>query len=255
MRHSRAISGLALGAAAAGAPALLAGCSSSGTRPPARTGLVGEPPASVMSQALAAAQASGSAHVTMTDRSGSSSIVFNDDSSSRAGRQVITTSSGGRMIVLVVGGVAYARGNAEALALFGMSSDDAVRLSGRWISYRPGQPGYQDTVEDVTLGSVIDFTRLAGRLTPAGTATIDGQPVIGVRGAPPASAGFKSGTLATLYVATTGRRLPVSLQEGTRNQGESDVFSRWGERVRVSAPRDAIPISSALQAGAPPGTD
>jgi hypothetical protein len=65
--------------------------------------------------------------------------------------------------------------------------------------------------------------------------------------AAPSVPGVPAGTKATLFVATTGRMLPVSYQEVSGGLRLSAVFSRWGEKVSVAAPRDAIPISSVVK--------
>jgi hypothetical protein len=216
-----------------------------GQKPQAPVGLAGDPPQFIQAEALAAAQAAGSVHVGMTSSSGSGSTVYRADVSSSAGRQIITITGGGKATVLDVAGVGYASGNQTALAsFFGFPAAASSRLAGRWISFRPGQPYYQQIVTAVTLDSAIGVVRLSGRLTAKGERRVGGQPVVGVRGTAPSVPGIPAGTKAILYVATTGRMLPVSYQEVSGSTRLSAVFSRWGETVRVTAPRDAIPISS-----------
>jgi hypothetical protein len=246
MRDRYAGHGLAAVLAAVSSLAWLAGCASQAPQPPA--GLPGDPPQFIQAEALAAAQAVGSVHVDMTSSSGSGSTVYHSDVSSSDGRQVITITGGGEATVLDVAGVGYVSGNPAALVgFFGFPASVSARLTGRWVSFRSGQPYYQQVVDAVTLDSAIGVVRLSGPLTSKGVRTVSGQTVVGVRGTAPSVTGVPAGAKATLFVATTGRMLPVSYQEVSGGLRLSAVFSRWGEKVSVAAPRDAIPISSVIK--------
>jgi len=242
MRHPRAGSGLA----AVAALACLAGCASPKPAPPA--GLAGDPPQFIQEEALAAAEVTGSVHVDMTSSSGSGSTVYSTDVSSSAGRQVITITGGGKATVLDVAGVGYVSGNAAALVgFFGFPAAASARLAGRWVSFRSGQPYYQQVVDAVTLGSAMGVVTLSGRLTSKGVRSVGGQPAVAVLGTAPGVPGVPAHTKATLYVATTGRLLPVSYAEASGSIRLSAVFSRWGEKVSVAAPRGAVPVTSVIK--------
>lgn len=246
MHHPRAGRGLAACVAAVAGLACLAGCASPKPRPPA--GLAGDPPQFIQEEALGAAEAAGSVHVDMTSSSGSGSTVYSSDVSSSAGRQVITITGGGDATVIDVAGVAYVSGNPPALVgFFGFSPAVSARLTGRWVSFRSGQPYYQQIIDALTLGSAMNVVTLSGRLTTKGAERLDGQRVVAVRGTAPSVPGVPAGTKATLYVATTGRMLPVSYAEASGSIHLSAVFSQWGEKVSVTAPRDAIPITSLIK--------
>jgi hypothetical protein len=246
-----------LGAAAAALTglALLAGCAgSTSPKPPAPTAkpsasasapvaLASLPAAQILSKALAAANAVGSVHLNATARTGSSSGVYHQNVSSAAGNQVITNSDGGQLTVLVVAGVGYLRGNAISLGKL-FRGHAISTLTGRWISVRPGEPGYHEITGGITLSSVMSEFMPAGPLTSTGPRTVDGRPVIGVRGTAPAVAGVPQGQPVTLYVAAAGLPLPVSYQAGTGPDQATATFSRWGQAVHVAAPANPLPISS-----------
>lgn len=243
---SRAYRGLTAALAAVSGLAWLAGCASQ--TPQAPVGLAGDPPQFIQAEALAAAQVVGSVHIDMTSSSGSGSTMYRSDVSSSTGRQVITITGGGEATVLDVAGVGYVSGNPAALVgFFGFPAAVSARLTGRWVSFRSGQPYYQQVVDALTLGSAVGVVRLSGRLTSKGVHRVGGQPVVGVHGTAPSVPGVPAGTKATLFVATTGRMLPVSYQEASGGLRLSAVFSRWGEKVSVTAPRHAIPISSVIK--------
>jgi hypothetical protein len=68
---------------------------------------------------------------------------------------------------------------------------------------------------------------------------------VGVHGTVPASVGAPAGSEATLYVAASGRALPVSYRlDRTGSLQFAATFSRWGERLHLTAPSQAIPVTS-----------
>jgi hypothetical protein len=246
MCHSRAARALAAVLAALSGLAVLAGCSAGSSQTSSvSAGLADLRPQQILSKARAAVEAAGSLHYASIARSGSASAEYSDDSFPNAGRQVIKISGGGRATVLLVAGVGYMRGNTAALTgFFGFPETTAARLAGRWISIRKGDLGYEQITAGLTTGSVLDEAIPVGRLTVTGPRTLDGRSVIGVRGKVPAIVGMPAGATDTLYIAATGRPLPVRCQEGLGSLRVSVVFSRWGETMHVAAPRHAIPFPS-----------
>jgi hypothetical protein len=229
------------------AAGLVAGCTASASHAPAaRSGLAALSPKQILARADAAATAAGTLHFYSSTQDGRSFIVFNDESAPGGGSQDITISGGGQMTVLVVAGVGYVDGNAAALQGFlGLPAATAAQLAGQWISFTPGDPDYQQVVAGVTTSSVLGEVTPVGALTATGPATVDGQSVVGVRGAAPASANMPAGSKITLYVAASGRPLPVGVLEGSGSDQTDITLSRWGERVSVAAPSHAVPLPSA----------
>jgi hypothetical protein len=234
---------------------LVAGCTSGTSQPPASSaGLAGLSAEQILSRADTAARAAGSVHFSSTTRQGSSSIVFSDDSAAGGGRQDITISGGGQMTVLLVSGVGYVNGNVAALTGFlGLSAATAAQLAGQWISFSSSSPGYAQVADGVTTGSVLGEITPVGTLTKTASRTVDGQRLIGVRGPAPASAQMPKGSTITLYVAATGRPLPVTCLEGTGRNQTDITLSHWGEQVSVSAPQTSVPVPAPTPPAGPPG--
>jgi hypothetical protein len=200
----------------------------------------------VLGTALSTMKAAVSVHVNIRQVQQSRTAVYSDDSSDGAGRQEITISGGEHAIVLVVGKVTYIQGNEAALTgYFGFPAAAATRLVNRWISFRPGDTGYQQVTSGVTLAGLASELELTGPLTIKALGTVVGQSVVGVHGTVPASVGAPAGSKATLYVAASGRALPVSYQIDRADSLRLTVtFSRWGEPVHLTAPPRAIPVTS-----------
>ena len=119
------------------------------------------------------------------------------------------------------------------------------RLVNRWISFRPGDTGYQQLTSGVTLAGLAGQLELTGPLTIKAPGMVAGQSAEGVHGTVPASAGAPAGSKATLYVAAGGRALPVSYRlDRTGSLQFAATFSRWGERLHLTAPSQAIPVTS-----------
>jgi len=244
----------------------LAGCASTSTNPgaayqaaqpmatrssaaqamPAASPLAGLPASGVLGTALSTMKAAVSVHADVREVQQSRTAVYSDDSADGAGRQEITISGGEHAIVLVIGKVTYIKGNEAALTgYFGFPAAAAVKLVNRWISFRPGDTGYQQLTSGVTLAGLAGQLELTGPLTIKAPGMVAGQSAVGVHGTVPASVGAPAGSKATLCVAAGGRPLPVSYQlDRTGSLQFAATFSRWGERLHLTAPSQAIPVTS-----------
>jgi hypothetical protein len=236
--------------------ALLAGCA--GSKSPAHAvqlpakasstaSLASLPPAQILSKALAAATAAGSMHFTVTGRSSSGETTDVQNASSDAGNQVIRNPHG-TLTARMVGGVGYFRASAAVLAQI-LPGKPVSRFAGRWIAAGPGDPGYADITEGLTLGSALAEFTPTGTLTSTGPQTVDGEAIIGVKGVAAANTGVPQGQPAILYVKATGQPLPVSYQAGVGADREVATFSHWGEAVHPAAPAHPVPITSLMPSG------
>ena len=198
-----------------------------------------------MAEAIGAVQAAGSVHVVASDAAGSKTVTFTDDISATAGREVITTNGGGRATFLLIAGVGYLRGNAAALEnYYGIPAPAAAQLSGRWISFRHGDQGYQQLTSQLTLSGLTDEISLEAPLARRGSSLVGNQPAVAVQGTASAATGAPAGSKATLYVASTGRPIPLSLVGTFRGVRVRVTFSNWGEALHLAPPVNSIPASS-----------
>jgi len=239
MRNIRAYAGMA----AVGGLALVAGCGGGGTstKPPAPAGLAGLPAKKILSEATAAATAAGWVSAGLSAKAGSASITSSGVIGPHAGRETIKIAGTGQATVIVIGRVGYVRGSAAVLSGFLQLPAADARLARRWIVFRPGDPGYQQVVPGATLTSFLSQVMPAGPLTKTRRTTMDGQAVIGVRGKAAGGADMPAGTTDTLYVAATGKPLPVASVEGASTGQISVFFSQWGQAATVTKPRHTVP--------------
>jgi hypothetical protein len=230
--------------------AVTAGCGSgagaavpSGTVPastgPQPSKLVGLPARAIVAAALRAARHEGSAHVRF-ESSALGGFVQEDEAGSGVGTQDIRASSL-RMNVRVVGTTAYVKVTHTGGEFFmGMAGVSPSRYLDRWIIYRPGDRDYKQVASGGTMASMLSYMKPKGKLSKAGTSIIDGRPVIGVWG------GYL-GTRGCLYISAVGKPLPVRLTVTTVEGSDVTItFGRWGEKVKVAAPANAIPVTTLL---------
>jgi hypothetical protein len=230
--------------------AVTAGCGSgagaavpSGTVP-SSTGrqpskVVGLPAKAIVAAALRAARHEGSAHVRL-ESSALGGFVQEDEAGSGVGTQDIRASSL-RMNVRVVGTTAYVKVTHTGGEFFmGMAGVSPSRYLDRWIIYRPGDRDYKQVASGGTMASMLSYMKPKGKLSKAATSIIDGRPVIGVWG------GYL-GTRGCLYISAVGKPLPVRLTVTTVEGSDVTItFGRWGEKVKVAAPANAIPVATLL---------
>jgi hypothetical protein len=198
---------------------------------------------------MAAATAQGAAHMDVTDKLKSRTLRYSDDDGPGKGIQRISVTGGMRATVQVVGDMTYLTANRTALAdYFGFPSAAAGRAAGRWLLLQDGDPGYAQVTEGVAFASAIKEVTLSGPLDLLPARTMRGERVVGIRGFVSGATGAADSTArGTLWVAASGKPLPVIYQAGSPKIGTMSVtFSRWGEHVSVSSPPGATAITDVL---------
>jgi hypothetical protein len=232
------------------ATAVTAGCGSgagaaapSGTVPsstgPQPSKLVGLPAKAIVAAALRAARHEGSAHIRL-ESGAIGGFVQEDEAGSGVGTQDVRASSL-RMTVRVVGTAVYVKVKHTGGEFFlGMAGVSPSRYLDRWIVYRPGDKNYKHVASGGTMASMLSYMKPKGKLSNAGTSIIDGRLVVGVWG------GYL-GTRGCLYISAVGKPLPVRLAVTTVEGTDVTItFGRWGEKVKVAAPANAIPVATLL---------
>lgn len=218
----------------------------------------------LLRDALSAAGGSGSFHyVSVSTSSTSSSAQLSQqtvgDAGQSGGSQVITI-AGDTFSVVVLGTTAYFRGDASAMAVsLGVPGPVAQQYAGKWISLVPGDAPYQSVEIAVTSSSALQQNITFTAAKELGSSKVDGKSVVGIQGPMAAVQGQAAHGTATLYVAASGRHLPVRYTElgsvGTgSNRARLDfsiTFSKWGEAVSPPVPSAATPFSALGVTGGP----
>jgi hypothetical protein len=193
----------------------------------------------------------GSVHMDITVDSAGQSETVSADATNSGGRQVITYDGTGHATILVIDGVGYVQADAQTLTgIFQATQAQAEQAAGQWVSLRPGEKlgmsTYDDVTAGITLSSVAQEMEVSGALSKTAPTTVDGQSVICVHGLLPASDGLPGAKLV-LYVTDNAALRPVREElVGGGSTTNAVTFSRWGKRLSLTAPADAIPASSIM---------
>lgn len=97
-------------------------------------------------------------------------------------------------------------------------------------------------------GRILITTSDGGHLTLLTAPTaFAGNAVNGVRGGMASSLGTFPGATETVYIAASGRPLPVRVLANIPGRSETTcTFSRWGEPVDLTAPPKLVPLGSVI---------
>jgi len=206
-------------------------------------------PSQLLTTSLASASGEGSVRVTVHFFSGKVTGELVQDSARLTAEQTVAIGKE-RVSIVLIGRNAYFVANKLGLSkYFGLSPALAATLSGHWISVTPADWGYQSVTAGLSLAAALGEVRPTGHITEAKRKSVNNQLTIAVSGA-----GTSSVPRTTLFIAATGRPLPVeavsSSGDGKTAAGEIVTFSRSGEKVRTPKPTDAIPFST-LSLGSP----
>jgi hypothetical protein len=200
-------------------------------------------PRQILGSAIASGTQKGSVRVTVHFFTGKTTGELVQDSARQSAKQTVAIGKE-RISIVLSGGTAYFAGNSQGLMkYFGFSAPTAATLSGRWISISPSDSGFGSVTAGLTLASALAEVRPAGSISEGKRKTVNRQPTVSVSGT-----GSANQARTTLFVASHGKPLPVeavtSSSNGETESGEIVTFSRWGEKVLIPTPTDAVPISS-----------
>jgi hypothetical protein len=189
-------------------------------------------------QALARVQAAfnsvSSLHMTGTIHASGKRITLDVHVAKGRGTGTLTV-GGGRLDVRLVGGEAYARGTGGALSALGANQSQASLVANRWLKSSASGGQFASFTQFLDLSAI-----RKSALTPQGTVTTGGSVTV---------AGTKalklvdSAGAATLFVAETGKPLPLKLAKNGADGGELD-FSDYNGSVNVPVPAGAIDLST-----------
>jgi hypothetical protein len=205
-------------------------------------------PAQLVHSAVRDAVARGSVHLVESVRlSATVKGTISGDIAAHDGQQAFRLSGVGDMRVEVVGGIAYVTGSRQALVdVGGLSAALAAKAAAHWVSISPSNGAYATVAGGVTLSSALSEFMPQGALKELAPSSVDGQAVLGIRGAAGNGAGTKGETI-TVYVSRSSKPLPVRVVFGVSGGavavGTVDL-SRWGGPVSIKAPSGALPIDS-----------
>jgi hypothetical protein len=150
----------------------------------------------------------------------------------------------GHFTVIVVKRVAYLRGSAYALhGYLGYTPTQAATYHGRWISIPPTNRRYKDLAASVTFSSFLHDIYPSAPLRLV-TTTNGGRTVTGVSGT-----NDEAGPAKFMEVVFPDSRLrPLAVSDVDAKLGFIDTLKigRWNEAVRVTAPANAVPISTVI---------
>jgi hypothetical protein len=218
-----------------------AGCGGGSSPSVSSNGEASKPAKQVLADALKAAKAASSVHV-----SGYMDLAFREplDATIEKGKGFTgwNTVYGRKVDVAVVGSKSYIRAPAAFWATYASSLGIAdTTLDGKWIEFSQSDwtacALLQEIVDSVSLESIFGtLTSHMGALTSEST-TYKGESVVAVHG--PSSAGRSR----WVYVAATGTPYPVAIEiKGSMPALVS--FDSWGKSVSLTAPAGAIEIST-----------
>ena len=214
--------------------AFLAGCGGHGSSAKSN-GEETKPPLRVLADAKAAATNASSAHVTGSIVSGGTPITL-DLTMARGRGAKGSMSTGGLEFDLVrVGDTAYIKGSDEFYKHFAGAAV-AQLLHDKWLKASVVKGRFRSLAPLTNLGVL--FSKVSaghGKLANDGKTAYKGQQVVAIR---------DTSDNSKLYVAATGNPYPVALVGGKKGQSGTISFGEWNESVSLTAPKDALDISS-----------
>ena len=224
-----------------------------GASQPASRGTIGalrgKSAAQALKLSLAAARGAGSVKRVEAESDSGKITTVTGVAGAATGTERFTI-AGSQPIVFtlsLIGSTVYMQANEAALGYaLGASAAKAHAYAGRWISVTSADSGYHRAEANLKISFQLSTMSLSGPIGLGVPTVIRGQSVVGITGTVISRQSNVGKLSATLYVSTTAPFLPVELL--MRNQSSSIKveisYSSWGKSFKLSAPRNAVPISS-----------
>ena len=162
------------------------------------------------------------------------------DANKTVGHQSSVSGNENAQVILTTGG-AYFSGNSSGLtAFFSLPADDLALVGTKWVAIKPGAAQYK------TFANALTIKNLLSNLTPsAATFKVATTTFHSVHAYVISWTATNSGTTLSesLYLPTTGRKLPLGETAISGSVTDSSQLTNWGEVVHVSAPTNTIAIT------------
>lgn len=203
-------------------------------------------PKALRASILHAAMAQHSVHYATREVAGNALLKITADVAAADGRQHVSFKAGkqtGQITILVLDNTAYVTGDTNGLELLqGLTTSEASKYAGQWISIPKGDKSYSRTAAAVTLGSFLQESTPHGHLSGF-KAKLHGTRVIGVRGI--SGSGNKK-RLQVLTARARGKPLPLEEDEFApgREYISHTAMTKWSESVQIQAPASSTPIAT-----------
>ena len=208
---------------------LVAGCGGGSSS----NGEASKPPKQVLADAQQAIAAASSVHVAGKISEGGTALGLDLRMTRGKGATGNLSENGLSFDLVRIGSVAYVRGSDAFYKKFAGAAV-AQLLHGKWLK------GSTTTGDFASLAPLSDMKAFFARLTGShgtlkneGETTFHGQKAVAIKDT------TKGGTL---YIAATGKPLPLGLVGGGSNQG-TVTFDQWDKDVPLKAPAGAIDFS------------
>jgi len=170
--------------------------------------------------------------------------LYNEQVGPGSGYQVLTIDKSVATIAMLVGNTAYLKSSERFLRQLGVAKAEAAKISNRWISVPSTDRMFQQFVGGLTITGALDGTLPLPPLTMGAKIKQGNATEQVIEGRLPAGAGGGSGS-ATIWVTLGAHPLPAraSVDFG-HDSGLQTTFGKWGDPLRVTAPKKAIPAAS-----------
>jgi hypothetical protein len=196
-------------------------------------GVASKSPDEILAAAKSAATGAQSVHLVGTFVAEGSPLSLDLQLVNGKGARGRISEHGLSFALIEVGGYIYIYGNPAFYRHFGGPAAAAL-FTGKWLK-APSNSGEFSSLSSLTEMTALLNTLLSahGNLEHAGTTVIAGQKAVGVT---------ESAKGGTLYVATTGKPLPVAVVKSGSGGGRI-VFDHWDAPVSLTPPANAIDIT------------
>jgi len=216
--------------------ALLAGCGGGGgSKAPKPNNEASKPADQVFADARSAATSASSAHVSGSLVANGTPFTLDLSTVRNKGATGSVSIRGLQFDLVKIGDTAYIKGSDAFLKHFAGAAI-AQLIHGRWVKASATSKRFRSFAALASIsGLFAEIGANHGKLVNDGKKAFRGQQAVVIR---------DTSDDSRLYVAATGKPYPLALAGGNGKQSGRITFDDWNKPVSLSAPSDAIDITS-----------
>lgn len=202
-------------------------------------------PYAQMTKVITDANFESSAYIVTSLTANGELLVTRTNATQNAGIQTVTLTKSRKsnsVVIELLGGVLYVKGDYKILTSYlDLSKAAANKLADRWFTIPTGSSEYDEVGQGLTISSVMDQVTMTTSVKARPPAKLSGKRVDVLQGQTVKTA-LDPSISATLYFTTSVVPLPIEVTGTLKGSKATILFSRWGERVDLTAPKSTLQL-------------
>jgi hypothetical protein len=173
-------------------------------------------------------------------------LVTLTNASQTGGLQTVTLTEAGKsnsVTIELLAGILYVKGDYTMLTSYlALSKSNATKFANKWFTISAGNVEYEEVGQGLTISSVMDQVTMTPSVVARAPTTMSGKKVDVLSGMTVKTA-LDPSISVTLYYSSAKTPLPIEVTGSPQGSKAVILFSHWGEKVKLVAPKATLQLT------------